>query len=145
MLIDEIREIKSGPKELRQFGWVIAIACAALGGILYWKNGQAPPALMVLATFFLVPALVDSLFQTKTALILLPVQKIWMAIAVVIGFFVSRLILSVLYYLVFSGVHLVSKLTGSDLLDLTMQKSQDSYWIRRDPKAFDRERCEKQY
>jgi hypothetical protein len=74
-----------------------------------------------------------------------PLQKAWMASALVIGFVMSRLILGILFYLVMTPIGLLMKLFGKDLLDERLEKEKASYWIERGKDAIAAESYEKQF
>ena len=68
-----------------------------------------------------------------------------MALAVVLGFFMSRLILVLLFYAIVTPIGLVMKLLGKDLLDERIDKNKTSYWLKRAGAAKSRESYENQY
>ncbi len=76
---------------------------------------------------------------------LTPIYKGWMGLATIMGWFMTRVILGVLFYLVITPVGLISKIMGKDFLDLKINRAQKSYWKRREPKAFEKESCENQF
>ncbi len=145
MLLQEIKEIKSGRKERHQFAIVIAVALLIIGAWLAWKIGVYPAVFMA-AGLMLAPVLIDKVFKTDTAIILLPLQKVWMGIAVVLGYFVSRIILGVFFFGVFTAVRAVNRVIGKPLLDTAWNKTaRDSYWIPRDPEDYTPEHSERQF
>ncbi len=135
MLWNEIKEIKSGRKELKEFGTVVGGVLLALAGCLFWK--EKPNAVYFLATG---TALVVSgvLFPT----VLKPFQKIWMSFAVIMGFFMSHVVLGILFYGVLTPIRIMTVLFRRELLDLKIDKSQKSYWIYRKDIPIDRSRYE---
>lgn len=144
-LLDDIRKIESTPKELRQFATVMAVAFGLIGGIVLWRGGTVHTILFIIAAVFAVPALIDRVAGTKLCTVLLPLQKVWMTIAVVIGFFVSRMILGLLFYTVFTSIGTISRLVGKPLLDRSWGKETESYWIIREERPRDPKHCEKQF
>lgn len=145
MLLHEIRNIKSGRKERHQFAVVIAVALLLVGGFLYWR-GHIYALFPILAAVLLAPVAIDKAFKTDTAIILLPLQKAWMAIAVVIGHFVSRIILGLFFFGIFTSVRAINRLVGKPLLDTEWnERDRDSYWIPRDPSEYKPEHSERQF
>ena len=62
----------------------------------------------------------------------------------------TRLILSILFYLVFTSIRILAGLSGKIFLDITFNKSDkekrhDSYWILRKKTKFERGNYEKQF
>lgn len=145
MLLHEIRAIKSTRRERHQFALVIACAALLVGALLAWKKGVYP-GIFIAALVIVLPVLIDTIFKTDTAIVLLPFQKVWMAIAVVLGFFMSRLILGIFFFGVFTTVRAVNRLIGKPLLDTTWDKAaKDSYWIKRDPTDYTPKHSERQF
>ncbi len=58
-------------------------------------------------------------------------HRFWMGIAAVLGYVNSRIILSLLYYLVFTPVGLVRRLIGKDPMK-RRGSPQSSYWVTRE-------------
>jgi len=138
MLLQEIKQIKSSKRDLRKFGLTVGSALLILGGILFWYQKPSFPYILGGAGVLLLSGLIFPI-------LLLPVQKLWMTFAVVMGWFMSRLILGVVYLFVFSLIGLFSKLAGKQFLELKWDHHQSSYWHFRDRKAFDPQACEKQF
>jgi hypothetical protein len=121
-ILQDIREIKSGKKELRSFGLTVGAVLALIGGWIYWKHGTLPAAwgfggagLFLIASGLLAPAA------------LAPLQKAWMALAVCLGFVMTRVLLTVLYYLVITPIGMVLRATGKDLID-RRRSDAASHW-----------------
>lgn len=138
MLIKEIKDIKSGKSELRKFGITIGIFLCLLGGLLFWREKDYYFYFLILSTAFILPGLV-------LPIILKPVHKAWMTLAVLLGWFMTRAILSVLFFLVFTSIKLLALLFGKQFLDLKMDKSKKSYWNYRESKEFKRSEYERQF
>jgi len=140
MVIDEIRQIKSSPPELRRFALIMAVALAAVGGLLMWRRGGCCCWWLfgVSAAFLILGLLAPA--------VLGPVHKSWMTLAVIMGWFMTRLIQITLFYLVLTPTALLMRLLGKDVLDISLTKgSRDSYWIARGTHPKDRSDYEKQF
>jgi len=74
-----------------------------------------------------------------------PVYKIWMKVALLIGEVMNFLILSVIFYVLFSFAGIVLRLIRKDLLDEKINKSAKTYWKPSRSVVFDRESYTKQY
>lgn len=66
----------------------------------------------------------------------------WMTVAGVLGYINSRIILSAVFYLIFTPVRIVTRVLGRDPLN-RRGKRRDSYWIprsktRQSPEQFER-------
>jgi len=60
-----------------------------------------------------------------------------MKVAHFVGNVISSLVLALMFYLVFAPVGIVLRLIGKDLLNRTIEKEKDSYWIRKEKEAFE--------
>jgi hypothetical protein len=138
MILEEIRNIKSEKSDLRKFGITIGIALGLLGGLLWWKGKDTYIIFEIIASIFILLGL-------ALPVLLKPLQKAWMTLAVILGWFMTRVILSILFYLVFSAIGLGARLLGKGFLDLKMDDSKNSYWIKRPRKKFQRDDYERQY
>jgi hypothetical protein len=125
MLSQELKSITSSPRELKKFGLTMAAALAIIGGLLLWRHKDYYLYFFVLSALFL-PA------GFFTPAILKPVHKLWMSSAVIMGWFVTRLILVTLFYFVLTPTALLLRILGKDILDLKLKKGPaESYWIPR--------------
>ena len=138
MLLEEIKDIKSEKSDLRKFGITIGIVLGILGGLLWWKGKDT-------YNIFIILSLALIFFGLVLPAALKPLQKVWMTFAVILGWFMTRVILSVLFYLVFTFIGGFSRLFGKKFLDLKMDNSQKSYWISRENKSLDRSDYERQF
>jgi hypothetical protein len=138
MLREEIRNIKSGRKELRSFGLTFGIVSAAVGGIMLWRGSGLYPYAFGAAILF-------SLLAFLWRMPLMPLQKIWMTLAAVLGFFMSRLILIVMFYLILTPVSLTALLFGKRVLVLKPDKNLASYWNVREKDPSEKPDYTKQY
>jgi len=138
MLLEEIKNIKSEKKDLRDFGIIFGVMLGILAGALWWKGKDTYTIFAILsAVFFFFGLVLPSLLQ--------PLQKAWMTFAVIMGWVMTRLILSVLFYIVFTFIGVGLRLFGKKFLGLNIDKSKKSYWVYREPAEFTREKYEKQF
>lgn len=138
MLLEEIKNIKSEKKDLRNFGITFGVVFGTLAGVLWWKEKDTYTIFAVLSfAFFFFGLVIPSLLK--------PLQKAWMALAVFLGFFMTNVILSILFYFVFTGIGLGSRLLGKKFLDLKFDSSRKRYWIQRHPSTFNKNSYEKQF
>jgi len=138
MIIEETKNIKSSKKELRQFGIVMGVAFGLLGILFLWRHKGYYPYLFVVSAVFFI-------FGIALPVILKPVQKIWMSVAILIGHVVTRVILSILFFLVLTPMGLIARLFGKQFLNLKIDKSQKSYWNYREAKELKQSNYERQF
>jgi hypothetical protein len=137
-MFEEIKDIKSTKSQLREFGLTIGIILVILGGALLWRERPAYPYFLGTGGLFIILGL--TLYQ-----LLKPLQKIWMSFSIIVGFFVSRFILSVLFYAVLTPIGLIMRLLGKDILDQRIDKTRKSYWHESATSFKDKKSYENQY
>jgi len=138
MIIEQIKRIKSGKRELRNFGITMAVALAVIGSILLWRDSQNFKYLFYIAAAFLLLGL-------AAPIVLKPLQKLWMTLAIAMGWVMTRVILLVLFYLVFTPVGLTARLFGKKFISTSFDPDADSYWITKEKTAPESGNYEKQY
>ncbi len=122
MIIGEIGNIKAGKREIKQFAITLGIILVVLGGLSLWRGKEWFFCLfIILAMLFL--------FGLIQPLLLKPVYKLWMVVARITGWFMTRIILGILFYLVVTPISLIARLAGKDFLDEKLDKNATSYWI----------------
>ena len=129
MLLAEIKSIKGTKPELRKFGLTIVIFLLVIAGFLFWKQRPSFPYFAYIGGGF-------ALLGLAAPIILKPIYKVWMSFAVVMGFVMTRVILTVLYFGMFTPIALLTKLLGKDLLDQRLDKNAASYWVQRPATTF---------
>jgi len=110
-------------KELRKFGLTIGIVLLIIGCLLWWKGKDIKIYFLGAAGLFVFLGLIVP--QS-----LRPVEFIWMKFARGLGFVMNYVILTIAFYLVFTPVGLLMRLTGKDSLKLRFDKQAKSYWIK---------------
>jgi len=135
---DEIRAIDTGPKAIRNFGITFFVVLGVVGGLMIYKDKSVGYAGIGFGVLFLILGL-------WAPITLKALYKVWMALAAVLGFFMSRVILSLLFYLVVTPTGLAMRLFGKDVLDQRWDKKAATYWKKRDSKHSDKKRYERLY
>ena len=78
---------------------------------------------LVLSIIFLVLGLTNSK-------ILNPLNKLWFKFGILLGKFISPLIMGMIFFLVVTPIGLIMRALGKDLLNLKYNKDK-SYWIKK--------------
>ena len=138
MLIEDIKNIKSGKKELRQFGITMGIVLLLMGPFLWWRGREWYPYVIVIALAFFVLGLV-------LPALLKPLHKLWMTLALVLGWCVTGVIMMVVFYLVVTPLSLVARWCGKDFLHTKFEKDAQSYWIPKENITRDKKTYENQF
>jgi len=138
-LLADITAIDSSRRELRRFGITSGLLGLVAGIVLWWYGVAVWPWPMGLGIFLMV---IGSVFP----LLFRPVYRIWMALAIILGWIVTRVILIIVFYAVLTPIGLVARLFGKRFLQPGPDPGQRSYWVRRShDEMADRERYERQF
>lgn len=121
---------------LRKFARTMAFCLAALGLILFLRHKQGYGLIWIIALFFL-------LCGQCAPLILKPAYKLWMGLAFCLGWLNTRIILTLLYYVVVTPIGLCAKVFGKDFLDARLDTTAQSYWHKRKAVDFSKEQYER--
>jgi len=121
IMLKDLQNIKSGEKELREFGLTVGLILLALGAIALLRHKGVYP-------YFLVIGALLTAFGAFYPAPLKPFQKVWMGFAVIAGFFMSRIILTILFFCVITPFGLVARMFSKDMLDERIDKTAMSYW-----------------
>ena len=137
-MIEEIKNIKSGRRELRQFGITVGIVLGLLGCFFIWRQKEWCYYFIIISFVFLLLGLV-------LPLLLKPVHKVWMTLAIFMGWCMTGVILGVLFYLVVTPIGLLMRLCGNDFLDRKFDSTVQSYWVQRKAVKSEKRNYENQF
>lgn len=137
MFLDEIKKIKSSEKDLRSFGITLGIFFGLLAGFFFW-SGKAHFLIWLGSSGFFFG------FGLLAPDLLKPIQKVWMTLALLIGWVMTRLILTALFYLVITPIAQLARLSGKKFLNTAFREAVDSYWMTRQEESS-KESYEKQF
>lgn len=134
-----INSVDPTKKQLRQFGLMMAGVLSCFVVLFLYKAWHtAGMALGVWVLFFLVLGLLAPLR-------LEPVYRAWMKFAEVVGNFNFKLILGLLYFVMFTPVRMVASLFREDPLSRKIEPEKETYWKDCEPRDPDPKRFEQQF
>ena len=137
-MLEEIKNIKSEKSDLRKFGITIGVILLVIAGFLFWKEKESFQIFLTIGiTLFLTAIAIPAALK--------PVYWIWMIFAIILGWFMTRVILSLLFYVVFTSIGLTLRFFGKQFLELRWDKSKESYWNFRTNEHLQNENYEKQF
>ena len=122
---------------LRKFGLSVGGVFLLLGAVSWWRGGSFWPFLWGAGTPLVVLGAI-------APVLLAPVERVWMRFAEVLGRINTRIILSVLFYLVFAPVGVIRR-WRHDPLNRRMRDASASNWTRRERKPVDPARYRHQF
>ena len=78
---------------------------------------------LIISLIFLILGIINSNILT-------PLNKVWFKFGILLGSFVSPIVMGVVFFLVVTPISLLMKLFGKDVLNLKRNNSK-SYWIEK--------------
>ena len=125
--------------KMRKFGLVVMIGLGLIGLLFqfYFENWNAALGLYIAAGALGLPGLTGTVVG-------LPGYWLWMGIAFVMGNIMSRVLLTIVYYVVVAPMGVARRLLGNDRLQLRRPEAP-SYWKDLEQSPATPERYERQY
>ena len=137
-MFEEIKNIKSEKSDLRKFGITIGLILLIIAGFLFWKEKES---FQILFTF----GVTLFIFGIAIPFILKPIYWVWMIFATILGWIMTRVILSLLFYIIVTPIGLILRFFRKQFLELRWDKSKESYWNFRTNEHLKKENYEKQF
>lgn len=125
MILEEIKNIKESKKDLKKFGLTLGIAFIVISGILIVTKKNAG---IYFGAFGIIITMLGLIAPMKLKLL----NKLWMSLSVILGWFMTRVILIILFYIALVPISLLTKLSRKNFLDLKIEKDKLSYWQKRE-------------
>jgi len=137
-MLEELKNIKSEKSDLLKFGITVGLVLMIISGFLIWKEKESYQIFLGIGTIIL-------LTSTTKPIILKPLYLTWMALGLIIGWIMTRVILSLLFYFILTPIGLALRLFGKKVIELRWNKSKKSYWNYRIKENIDHESYERQF
>lgn len=142
LLWQEIKEVDTSKKALRSFGWLVGGVLLLIALVVWWRHDW-----MFTTPVYWLGGIGGALviLGSGVPVALRPLYHVWMALALVLGFVMTRVLLTLVFFLLITPIGLVRRLLGKDPLRQQPDADTPSYWI---PKTYDnpsKERLEKYY
>ena len=137
-IVLQIKNISTDKSDIQKFGYTIGTILLIVAVFLFFKGKESFQYLIIISSFFFC-------FGLISPIILKPLYIIWMVFAVILGWFMTRLILIILFYFILTPIGLVGKLFGQNFLGNNFNSSAKSYWNLIDSKSEINQDYEKQF
>jgi len=124
-----MQKLNPDKKTLKKFGLTMAVAFLVIFGIFFFRHKPAGTAYsLLISCLFLITGL-------ALPVLLKPAYLAWMRLAFILSWVNTRIILAVLFYLIFTPIGLLMRLFRIDLLE--RKKQPGSYWKKKEKVEFD--------
>lgn len=108
-------------KTLRKFGITMGAAFFIIAFIVFIRHKDNFFLLLSISAIFFI-------LSFSAPLLLKPVYISWMRFAFILSWVNTRLILFIIFYLIFTPIGLALRLFKVDLLDRKIDKQKETYW-----------------
>ena len=136
-MFEEIKNIKTSNNDIRSFGITIGIILFIISAILFYYDKSSYQIIAYIGGGFIA-------LGTIIPILLKPIYILWMTFAVILGWVMTRVILSIVFYFIMTPIGLLTRLLGEDFLALKKSNS-GSYWNNRDQSVELNQDYEKQF
>lgn len=142
MLKKEIKNIKATPKDLVKFGFTVGGVLILIGvAVTIFSDAvftdTIAPYLFAIGGIILILGIVKAPFMKGIFIA-------WMTFALILGWIISNIIITFVFFLAVFPISLIAKLFGKKFLELDFQKDSKTYWNYRN-NSNDNSDIEKQY
>ncbi len=133
-----MEELKLDKATIKKFGITLGIAFLVFAVLLTWKRKDGQLFMLSISAIFFI-------FAFLSPLSLKLVYIFWMRLAFILGWLNTRIILFIIFYIIFTAIGIMMKLFGKDFLGRKLEKNRDSYWIKREGEAYKPLNYERQF
>jgi hypothetical protein len=131
------QSLRTDRKGLRDFGFLITAVLVVLGLLgLFKGSARWVPFMVSGGAVLLISLTAPVLFK--------PFYHVWMGLAAVLSYVMTRVILGLLFYTLFSVIGIGARILRRDLLDERLG-DEPSYWRPRHSRPVDRRFFQKQF
>ena len=130
---EEIKNISSTKKDIRKFSYLVGGILVIISLFLLWKGSTSFTLILGIGAGLIIIGMIFPI-------ILKPIYIAWMIFAVILGWIMTRVILTILFYLIVTPIALIAKIFRKRFLDLSFRTEADSYWNYRGEAVSDIEK-----
>jgi hypothetical protein len=124
---DEIASVQREPssRDLTILALIFLVIPGAIGAYsVFLKHSSTGYVWIAAGTVLCLARLIPPLFKAM--------YRLWIGLSVVLGYFVSRILLTLIFFLIITPLGLVMRIVGRDPMDRKWDPEATSYWIERE-------------
>ena len=125
MIKEELKLIDNSDNAVKKTGLTVGVVLLIISMLLWYLDKLTFIDFSTIGGLFVILAVI-------AIPVLRPFHKLWMMLALLMGFVMSRVILTILYYFVLTPIGLIAKLIGKKFMPLTYDKNAITYWEKRE-------------
>ena len=107
----------------KSFGIVFFLFFLIVSLFPLFKNENIRVWSLIIAIIFLILGLLNSKFLT-------PLNKIWFKFGILLGSFVSPIVMSIVFFVIVTPTSIIMRVLGKNLLNLK-KDNKKTYWVER--------------
>jgi len=138
MLKEEFKHIDTSDKSVKKTGVTVGIVLIAISFLLWWLGKSSFVYFSAIGGIFIILSYI-------ALPVLRPFHKLWIGLSLILGFIMSRVILTLLFYFVVTPIGLLAKLVGKKFMPLGFDKSAATYWEKREKTVKEKIDYERQF
>lgn len=138
MLKEELKHIDASEKSVKKTGITVGVVLILISFILWWFGKNSFVYFSLIGGVFIILSYI-------AVPLLRPFHKLWIGLSLVLGFVMSRIILTILFYLVVTPIGLLAKLVGKKFMPLGFDKTAKTYWEKRERTVKEKIDYERQF
>ncbi|MCX5679777.1 MAG: SxtJ family membrane protein [Candidatus Omnitrophica bacterium] len=123
-----MEKLNSDKRTLRKFGMTMGVAFLVISCLFFFRHKYAG------AMYSLIISCIFFMMRMALPTFLKPVYMIWMRFAFILGWINTRIVLVIIFYLIFTPVGLFMRLLRIDLLE--RKKKEGTCWKKKDTPKF---------
>lgn len=140
MLKSLLQEIDSSAKRVKQFAYLFAfIGLVLVPVIIFYKHQVISNTALISGGF----GLIFLIFGFLKYEILIPIYKLWMLLALVLGLVMTKVIITLVFYFVMAPIGFFKRSYFKRVLNLDFKEKSETYWVKKipneDPKRLERQ------
>ena len=121
---DEYQSLDRSPRALRRFGFTVGFVILFLGCVLLWRQRGAGWPLISIGTVLVLAA-------GLAPLRLKWIHASWMIASLALGWIVTRILLTTVFFFVVTPIGLLQRLFGKRVIEVAFKADSASYWQTR--------------
>jgi hypothetical protein len=118
---EEYQKLDRSPRALRRFGFTVGLVILLLGSVLVWRHHAAGWPLISIGAILIAAA-------GLAPVTLKHIHGTWMILSLALGWVMTRILLTIVFFLVVTPVGLLQRLFGKRTLDVALRPDAASYW-----------------
>ncbi|MGE5197259.1 MAG: SxtJ family membrane protein [Deltaproteobacteria bacterium] len=115
--------------DLRKFGITLGLIFAVAALIIFLRHKQHALTFSIIsAVFFLLGVTFPQLLK--------PPYRFGMLMSLILSWIITRIVLLVMFYVIFTPLGLIMRLFNPDILEKKIDRNKESYWKEKEKKEF---------